>query len=85
MRDFEFTVILSGLPEMTVEASNQLYEAGCDDGSPGSSCGVSHIDFHRSANSLEEAIRSAIGDVLKAGFAVDRVELRELASLSPAH
>ena len=33
------------------------------------------IHFHREAGSLEEAIRSAIGDVRSAGFDVARVEM----------
>ena len=67
-----FTVILSGLTEMTDAAANALYEAGCDDGSPGSCEGVA---FDREASSLSEAIHSAVRDVRKAGFDVVRVEI----------
>ncbi len=64
-------------------AAEALFEAGCDDGSPGSSQGVVSIDFHREAESLEAAIRSAIADVQKAGCAVAQVTLEAdvLASL----
>ena len=44
---------------LTDEAAKALFEAGCDDGSPGSCDGVVSVDFHRDAASLEEAIRSA--------------------------
>ena len=52
---------------------NRLYEAGCDDGSISTSGGVTRIDFHRSADSLEEAIPSAIGDVQQSGLQVAQV------------
>jgi hypothetical protein len=74
MQPFEFEVILSGVDEMTEDISNALYEAGCDDGTPFSSEGVAAVGFTREAASLEDAIRSAIADVQKAGYSVARVE-----------
>ena len=75
MRTYEFTIILRDLPEMTEDAASALYEAGCSDGSPGSCNGISEINFHREASSLGEAIQSAVQDVAKAGYAVERVEI----------
>lgn len=75
MVKYEFTLILKGSPELTEEIADQLFESGCDDGSPGTCDGVFSIDFHRSANSLEEAINSAIANVKSAGFEVERVEI----------
>ena len=75
MAMYEFTMILSRGTELTEELAEALFEAGCDDGSPGSSQGVVSIDFHREAESLEAAIRSAISDVQKAGCAVAQVTL----------
>lgn len=75
MKEHEFTLILAGITEMSDEAAGSLYEAGCDDGSPGSCDGVVSVDFHRDASTLEDAIRSAIRDVRKAGFDIDRVEI----------
>ena len=74
MQKYEFQVILSGVNEMTEEVSNALYDAGCEDGTPFSSQGVAAIGFTREANSLDEAIRSAVADVQKAGYSVARVE-----------
>ena len=37
--------------------------------------GVFSIDFHREADSLEEAIRSAIANIKTAGYDVARVEI----------
>jgi hypothetical protein len=76
MVTYEFTLILANAPELTEEVSDKLYEAGCDDGSPGTCDGVFSIDFHRAAQSLEAAIGSAIADVAKGGFTVERVEIR---------
>lgn len=74
METYEFQVILAGVDEMTDEISGALYEAGCDDGTPFSSQGVAAVGFTRQAKSLEEAIRSAIADVHKAGYSVARVQ-----------
>lgn len=75
MRVYDFTLVLSSGTELTEELGNTLFEAGCDDGSPGSCEGVVSIDFHREAESLEAAIRSAIADVQKAGCTVAKAEI----------
>ena len=59
---------------MTDELAEALYEAGCDDGTPFSSQGVAAVGFSRQSASLEEAIRSAIADLQRAGLTVSRVE-----------
>jgi hypothetical protein len=75
MTKYEFRLILSGPLELTEEIADELFEAGCNDGTPGTCEGVFSIDFHREADSLEEAIRSAIADVKSAGYEVKRVEM----------
>ena len=75
MARYDFTVFLSQGTELTEDLAEALFAAGCDDGSPGSCEGIVSIDFHREAESLEAAIRSAIGDVQKAGCAVAQVTL----------
>jgi len=82
MKVHEFTLILTGITEITDEAAVSLFEAGCDDGSPGSCDGVVSVDFHRDAPTLEEAIQSAIRDIRKAGFEIDRVEIYPDSSLA---
>jgi len=81
-QEHEFTIILAS-PEQSEEDANALYEAGCADGSISTSAGVTRIDFHRRAVSLEEAIRSAIANVQSAGFQVSQV-LIEPESLAHA-
>ncbi len=75
MTKYEFMLILKGPLELTEDIADELFEAGCDDGTPGTCEGVFSIDFHREAESLEQAIRSAIGNVKAAGYEVDRVEI----------
>ena len=74
MKEHEFTLVLAH-PEESEEDADALYEAGCRDGSISTSGGVTRIDFHRQAATLEEAIRSAIANVRAAGFDVVRVQL----------
>jgi len=81
MTKYDFRLILKGPLELTESICNALFEAGCDDGSPRTCEGVFSIDFHREADSLEAAIRSAIGNVEAAGCEVDRVEI-EAQSMS---
>lgn len=84
MTKYEFTLILKGPLELTEDIADELFEAGCDDGTPGTREGVFSIDFHREAGSLEEAIRSAIRDVKTAGYQVERVEIAAEAMPQPA-
>ena len=84
MTKYEFTLILKGRLELTEEIADQLFAAGCDDGTPGTCNGVFSVDFHREALSLEQAIRSAIGDVKSAGYEVERVEIQADVMQQPA-
>jgi hypothetical protein len=70
----EFCLILAG-SDVTEAECEALYEAGLDDGTISTSCGVTRIDVSREADSLEQAVRSAIGQVNAAGLAVARVEI----------
>jgi len=61
-----------------------LFEAGCDDGTPGTCNGVFSIDFFRHADSLETAISSAMENVKSDGYEVERVEIEAEAMPQPA-
>ena len=74
---FDFQLVLGDVGAMTEGIADALFEAGCDDGTAFSSQGVAAVGFSREAESLEDAVRSAITDVNKAGFAVARVEPAE--------
>lgn len=64
MKTFEFELVLDGITDITEEDADRLYEAGCDDSTPGVFCGVPVISFHRKAASLDEAVSGAISNVL---------------------
>jgi hypothetical protein len=75
MASYQFTLILTGIKDLTPDVTDALYEAGFDDALVGMAGRVPYIDVnHRRADSLEKAVREAIRDVEKAGYHVVRVE-----------
>lgn len=84
MSKYEFRLILKGSLELTEEMADALFEAGCNDGSPGTSNGVFSIDFHRKADRLDDAIHSAVANVKSAGYEIERVEIEADAVPEPA-
>ena len=80
---YGFSLVLTAIA-LSAEECEALYEAGCDDGTPGTCNGVFSIDFHREADSLESALRSAIANVKSAGYEVERVEIHADTMLQPA-
>ncbi|MCG8450719.1 MAG: hypothetical protein MI725_14210 [Pirellulales bacterium] len=71
---YEFSLILTA-NDVSEEQADKLHESGCDDGSILIRGDVSMVQFDREATTLDEALSSAIRDVEKAGFQVDRVEI----------
>jgi hypothetical protein len=86
VQTYTFTVILGDQTEMTEDLAEALAAAGCDDGLAGSSGGVAAVIFDRQAESLEQAVHSAIADVQKAGChaAWVKIEPQDLAAAAPA-
>lgn len=82
MKQFEFSIIASGLDPEAEDFADRFFEAGCDDATISFQKGHIIVDFARDANSIEEAICSAVECVGKAGAHVDRVEPDPLVSLS---
>ena len=74
-RVYDFTFTLAGVDDLTAEVADALYEAGCDDASPHSEGPTVYLDFHREAESLGDAIGSAVKSVERAGYAVSRVDV----------
>ncbi|MBS0266863.1 MAG: hypothetical protein JSS02_33360 [Planctomycetes bacterium] len=81
-REYEFTLILSGVDSITPEVEDALFEAGCDDATLAIQCGRPYITFCRAAESAKKALISAIIDVRKAGLDVVRVDDCQLVSQS---
>ena len=75
MNKYEFSLIFRDAIELTEEVADSLFAAGCDDGTPGTCNGRFVVEFARQANSLEQAISTAIADVRTAGFEVEHVEI----------
>jgi hypothetical protein len=74
MKVHEFSIIASGLDPEAEDFLDRFYDAGCDDATVAFQKGQIIVDFGREADSLEDAIASAISDVKKAGAMVGRVE-----------
>ena len=72
MKEHCFTLILTRDP--SDDESDQMY-GKFDDGTIATIAGVPQISFHRIADSLESAIRSALRDVQSFDLTVARVEI----------
>jgi hypothetical protein len=75
-----FTLVLDGVPDLTPEVLDRLYEAGCDDALISRCDGVVSMDFTRTAPSLRDAITSAIRDVESAGIGARVVRIEDATS-----
>ena len=73
-----FTLILDGVPDLTPEVLDRLFEAGCDDALISRCDGQVSMDFDRVALTLREAITSAIQDIQKAGIGARVVRIEEV-------
>jgi hypothetical protein len=74
-KEYDFTLILSGLADLTTEVENALFEAGCDDAGLGMRDGRAYLTFNRKAPALKDAILSAIRDVRKSGIGAEVLRL----------
>ena len=69
--EHDFTLVLTGISELTREVVDALYEAGCDDATIASRAGRIVATFSRTAPSLKDAILSAIQCIRKAHVGAD--------------
>lgn len=67
-REFDFALIVGGVPELTDTVMDALFAAGCDDATVSMQHGLVYLEFSRAAQSLQDAIISAIKDVVDAGI-----------------
>ena len=63
---FEFTLLVSGVSEITDSLADAMYQAGCSDALFGVHNGQVYLDFSRESDSLIKAIVTAIQDVERA-------------------
>lgn len=81
MKTFEFTAVLLPVGDFDA-AAERLAEAGCTDGLFAESNGVQTIEFDRDAETLREAILSAIRDIHTAGLKVARIATAETQTVN---
>ena len=76
MKTYEFTLILSGVSELTPELANSLYEATGGDIELNMCNGITYMECTRKAKSLRDAILEVIAEVegSNVGVRVLRVE-----------
>ncbi|MCZ6653992.1 MAG: hypothetical protein O7D91_13315 [Planctomycetota bacterium] len=80
MAKFDFKLVLDQA-EIDEAEGDALYGC-CKDGTLITAAGVTYMDLDRQANSLDEAVRSAIADINAAGFRVARIQI-EADTLAP--
>jgi hypothetical protein len=83
-REHDFALVLTGITELTSEAEDALFEAGCDDATLSLRFGRVYATFSRCALSRRDAILRAICDVRKANIGADvlRVDTCDLVTQS---
>ncbi len=82
MKTHEFSIIASGLDPEAEDFESRFYDVGCDDATIAFQKGHIIADFAREAETLEDAIATAVEAVTKAGAKVNRIEPDPLVSLS---
>ncbi len=74
MTTHTFTLIVDGPDLQAGELADHVFEAGCDDALIGWADGVQLADFDREADTLEDAVQSAVAELESiAGVAAVRV------------
>jgi hypothetical protein len=73
-KTYTFILILAGVSEITEDMAEALFAAS-EDSNPWSSGGVVSIGFDREAESLGDAIGSAVKEVEAAGYSISRVDV----------
>jgi hypothetical protein len=81
-RTHDFTLVLSGVSEVTSELEDALYSAGCDDATLSMRAGRAYLTFTGRAGTLRESIVRAIQRVRSASAQIDvlRVDVDDLVS-----
>lgn len=82
MKQYEFTIIASGLDPAAQDFYDRFYKAGCDDATVAFVKGLIIIEFDREAKNFSHALLTAVRDVNSAGANVEHIEPDYLVSLS---
>ena len=76
-REYEFSLVLSGVDDLKDEIEDALFESGCDDATLIIQHGAAKLEFARTALSFQDAVLSAIRDVCRAGKGIGVVQVDE--------
>lgn len=82
--EHDFTLVLTGIDELTQKVLDAFFEAGCDDATFASRCGRIVATFSRSAPSLKDAILSAIQCIRKADVGADVLRVDHCSLITQA-
>ena len=82
--EFEFTLLLDGVDQITSDLEDALFEAGCDDATISLRSGRVYLTFSRSATSLKEAIISAIKNVHQSGIGATVLRVDQCDLVTPS-
>ena len=83
-REFDFALILSTPTDLTDDAADALFAAGCDDATPSVSYGRVWLEFSRTAASYKDAVLSAIRDVRRSGIGADVLQVDDCGLVTQA-
>lgn len=83
-REYDFALIVSGVPELSPRVEDALFASGCDDATLSFQYGRLYIEFSRTARSLKDAILSAIHDVRNADVGAEVLRVDDCDLVTPA-
>ena len=83
-REFDFALIIGGINELTPAVEDSLFEAGCDDATLSVRYGLIYAEFTRAAESLKDAILTAIRDVRQANVGAEVLRVDECNLVTPS-
>lgn len=83
-QEFDFTLVLSGIDEVTEDVEDALFAAGCDDATLSVRHGRPYLTFSRQASSFEEAVLSAIENVRESDAKVNVLQVDDCSLVTQA-
>jgi hypothetical protein len=82
--EFDFSLVIGGVPELDAAVEDSLFKAGCDDATFSIRHGLLFAEFSRQAPSLKDAVLSAIRDIRRAGVGAQVLRVDESDLVTPA-
>ncbi len=83
-REYDFALVLGGIADLTDDAMNKLFSAGCDDATFSVRYGLVLAEFSREAETYPQALLSAISDVRAAGVGAEVLRVNTCDLVTPA-